>query len=46
MRSFWSFLDDWGTKYQWISLKYDMEAVDVMFYDIYSIFLIPKKGDF
>ena len=38
------FLDDWGTKYWWISLKLGTEVVDIRFYDIYSgCFQIKKK---
>ena len=43
MRSFLSFLDNWGIKYCWISLKFGMEVVDKSFYDIYSGFS-NKKG--
>ena len=39
MRSFWRFLDDWGTKYWWIFLKFGMEVVYMRFYYIYSGFL-------
>ena len=38
MRNFWKFLDDWGTKYWWISLKFGIMVIDMKFYDIYSGF--------
>ena len=46
MRSFWKFLDDLGTKYWWISLKFGMTAVDMRFYDMYSGFQISKNFGF
>ena len=40
------FLDDFGAKYWWISLKFGMAVVDMRFYDIYSVFQISKNFGF
>ena len=41
MCSFWRFLDDCGTTYWWIPLKFGMEVEDLRVYDIFR-FLISK----
>ena len=43
---FWRFLDDWGTKYWWISIKFGIKVVDMGLYDINFVFFsnFLKKG--
>ena len=38
MRSFLRFLDNWGTKYRWISLKFGMKVVDTRHEVLWHLF--------